>query len=355
MLASREGTMRWNLSVLTILVALASGSAFAQTASPAAKQKITITSVGDGFQFFPVYIARGAGLFAEEGLDADWVNVGSGTKQAASVMGGSAEMTPLALMHAIKSQVEGADLVAFANVLNDWSMVVVLSNDAIKSAGIELAMPVDEKIKRLSGLKLGITSPGSSTDVSIRTMLMARDMVPDQVVKLQPLGDGTAILAAFDKKLVDGFVFASPVPEIVEARGLGKIVINPLAREVPEQVGVPYSVMATSRATFEKKPEVIRASARAMTKALIFAHDKPAETLKIMQHYFPDVEPAILARIVTTYRAALPSSPVITREDVAKTVKFMNIGAAKPIDVKYDAVVLTGPAEAAAAALLKKK
>jgi NitT/TauT family transport system substrate-binding protein len=347
--------MRWRTAVAAALLVGVAGAATVQTATAAEKQKITITSVGDGFQFFPVYIARGAGLFAEEGLDADWVNVGSGTKQAASVMGGSAEMTPLALMHAIKSQAQGADLVAFANLLNDWSMVVVLSNDAIKKTGIQLAMPVDEKIKRLNGLKIGITSPGSSTDVSIRTMLMARDMVPDQVVKLQPLGDGTAILAAFDKKLVDGFVFASPVPEIVEARGLGKIVINPLAREVPEQVGVPYSVMATSRATFEKKPEVIRASARAMTKALIFAHDKPAETLKIMQHYFPDVEPAILARIVTTYRAALPSSPVITREDVAKTVKFMNIGAAKPIDVKYDAVVLTGPAEAAAAALLKKK
>jgi NitT/TauT family transport system substrate-binding protein len=347
--------MRWRTAVAAALLVGVAGAATVQTVTAAEKQKITITSVGDGFQFFPVYIARGAGLFAEEGLDADWVNVGSGTKQAASVMGGSAEMTPLALMHAIKSQAQGADLVAFANLLNDWSMVVVLSNDAIKKTGIQLAMPVDEKIKRLNGLKIGITSPGSSTDVSIRTMLMARDMVPDQVVKLQPLGDGTAILAAFDKKLVDGFVFASPVPEIVEARGLGKIVINPLAREVPEQVGVPYSVMATSRATFEKKPEVIRASARAMTKALIFAHDKPAETLKIMQHYFPDVEPAILARIVTTYRAALPSSPVITREDVAKTVKFMNIGAAKPIDVKYDAVVLTGPAEAAAAALLKKK
>jgi NitT/TauT family transport system substrate-binding protein len=347
--------MRWKTAVVAAFLIGVTGAATVQMATAAEKQKITITSVGDGFQFFPVYIARGAGLFAEEGLDADWVNVGSGTKQAASVMGGSAEMTPLALMHAIKSQAQGADLVAFANLLNDWSMVVVLSNDAIKKTGIQLAMPVDEKIKRLNGLKIGITSPGSSTDVSIRTMLMARDMVPDQVVKLQPLGDGTAILAAFDKKLVDGFVFASPVPEIVEARGLGKIVINPLAREVPEQVGVPYSVMATSRATFEKKPEVIRASARAMTKALIFAHDKPAETLKIMQHYFPDVEPAILARIVTTYRAALPSSPVITREDVAKTVKFMNIGAAKPIDVKYDAVVLSGPAEAAAAALLKKE
>src|SRR5471030_1396833 len=235
--------MRWSSVAASAMFALLAGAAAAQTAAPAAKQRITITSVGDGFQFFPVYIARGAGFFAEEGLDADWVNVGSGTKQAASVMGGSAEMTPLALMHAIKSQAEGADLVAFANLLNDWSMVVVLSNDAIKKAGIELAMPVDEKIKRLTGLKLGITSPGSSTDVSIRKMLLARGMIPDQVVKLQPLGDGTAILAAFDKKLVDGFVFASPVPEIVEARGLGKIVVNPMAREVPEQVGVPYAVM----------------------------------------------------------------------------------------------------------------
>jgi NitT/TauT family transport system substrate-binding protein len=346
--------MRRNLIAAAAIFTLLASAASAQTAASVAQQKITITSVGDGFQFFPVYIARGGGLFAEEGLDADWVNVGSGTKQAASVMGGSAEMTPLALMHAIKSQAEGADLVAFANVLNDWSMVVVLSNDAIKKVGIELAMPVDEKIKRLSGLKLGITSPGSSTDVSIRKMLLARSLVPDQVVKLQPLGDGTAILAAFDKKLVDGFVFAAPLPEIVEARGLGKIVVNPMAREVPEQVGVPYAVMATSRATFAKKPEVIRAAARAMTKAMIFAHDKPEETLKIMQHYFPDVEAPILARIVTTYRAALPSTPVISREEVAKTVAFMNIGAPEPIKVAYESVVLAEPAEAAAAALLKK-
>src|SRR5258707_8741080 len=155
--------MRWNLSVLTIVALLAAGAAVAQTASPAAKQKITITSVGDGFQFFPVYVARGAGLFAEEGLDADWVNVGSGTKQAASVMGGSGEMTPLALMHAIKSQAAGADLVAFANILSDWSMTVVLSNEAITKAGIAPGMAGDDKIKRLARLKLGITSPRSRT------------------------------------------------------------------------------------------------------------------------------------------------------------------------------------------------
>jgi hypothetical protein len=69
-----------------------------------------------------------------------------------------------------------------------------------------------------------------------------------------------------------------------------------------------------------------------------------------MQHYFPNVEAPIIARIVTTYRGALPMTPVISRDEVAKTVAFMNIGAAKPIDVTYESVVLAEPAEAAAAA-----
>jgi NitT/TauT family transport system substrate-binding protein len=331
------------------LVTLAEG---AQAAG--ALKKITITSVGDGFHFFPVYIARGAGFFAEEGLEVDWVNVNSGTRQAASVMGGSAEMSPIALLHCIKSQAEGADLVAFASALMDWPMTLVLSNDAMKKTGIAPEMPLDEKVKRLAGLQLGITSPGSSSDVSIRTLLLARGIDPDRAVKLQPLGNGASILAAFEKKLTDGFVFAAPAPEIVEARGLGRIVVNPLAGEIPEQVDVPYAIMATSRDTWAKKPDVIRGAARALTKAMTYVQEKPEETRKVMRQYFPDIDEPVFNRIVATYAKAVPKSPVITRDQVAKTIAFMNIGAAAPVTAKYEAVVLPEPAEAAARDLLKK-
>jgi NitT/TauT family transport system substrate-binding protein len=315
--------------------------------------KITITSVGDGFHFFPVYVARGAGFFAEEGLEVDWVNVNSGTRQAASVMGGSAEMAPIALLHCIKSQQEGADLVAFATTLMDWPMTTVLSNEALKKTGIDPAMPLDEKVKRLAGLQLGITSPGSSTDVSIRSILLARGMDPDKTVKLQPIGQGASILAAIEKKLIDGFVFAAPIPEIVEARGLGKIVINPLEGEVPEQRDVPYAIMATSRDTWAKKPDVIRGSARALTKAFKFTHEKPAETRNVMRKYFPEIEEPVFDRIVATYSKAVPKTPVITEEQVARTAAFMSIGAPQKVTAKYDAVVLAEPALAAAKDLLK--
>ena len=50
-----------------------------------------------------------------------------------------------------------------------------------------------------------------------------------------------ALLAAFEKKLIDGLVWPSPIPEIVEFRGLGKTVVDPFSGEVPELNGVPIS------------------------------------------------------------------------------------------------------------------
>jgi len=309
-------------------------------AAPAmALEKITITSVGDGFQFFPVYIARGAGFFAQEGLEADWVNVGSGTRQAASVMGGSADMTPMAFFHVIKARGEGADLVAIGDVFDVYGMTIALSNEAIAKKGITLDMPIDEKVKRLEGLKIGISSPGSSTDALIRSVLVARGYDPDKTVSLLPFGAGTSILAAFEKKLTDGVVYVAPIPEIIEQKGLGKSVINPFKNDVPELVNVPFVVTVTSRATLQKKPDLMRRAMRALAKAQEFAATHPAETAKIMRQYFPDLDASLYGQVVETYRKAAARSPVLTQEHVSKTVAWMNIGAKQKVAAKFEEVV----------------
>ena len=85
-------------------------------------------------------------------------------------------------------------------------------------------MPIDEKIKRMQGLKIGMSSSGSSTDALIRSLFLARGYDPDKVVNLQPLGNGPGPARCwfFEKKLIDGVVWPSPVPEIIEYRGLGR-------------------------------------------------------------------------------------------------------------------------------------
>jgi NitT/TauT family transport system substrate-binding protein len=313
--------------------------------------KLTITSGGDGMHYFPFYVARGGGFFAKEGIDAEWVNVNSGTRQAASIMGGSADMTPMAFFHVIKARGEGADIVAIGDVFDVYGMTIALSNEAIERKGIKLDMPIDEKVKRLEGLKIGISSPGSSTDALIRSILVARGYDPDKTVSLMPFGAGSSILAAFEKKLTDGVVYVAPVPEIIEQKGLGKTVINPFKNDVPELVNVPYVVTVTSRATLQKKPDLMRRAMKALAQAMEFAQTHPDETAKIMRQYFPDLDDSLFKQVVETYRKATPRSPVLTREQVEKTVAWMNIGAKQKVSAKFEDVVDDRLAEEAVAGL----
>jgi NitT/TauT family transport system substrate-binding protein len=314
-------------------------------------EKLTITSGGDGMHYFPFYIARGGGFFEKNGIDAEWVNVNSGTRQAASILGGSADMTPMAFFHVIKARGEGADMVAISDVFDVYGMTIALSNEAIAKQGIKLDMSIDEKVKRLAGLKIGISSPGSSTDALIRSVLVARGYDPDKTVSLVPFGAGSSILAAFEKKLTDGVVYVAPVPEIIEQKGLGKTVINPFKNEVPELVNVPFVVTATSRATLQKKPDLMRRAMKALAEAMDFAQKNPEETAKIMRKYFPDIDPAVFPQVVETYRKASPHSPVLTQQQVDKTVAWMNIGAKQKVSAKFDEVVNDSLAKEAVAGL----
>ena len=89
----RPGTLR----AAFFFLALASlGLASAQ---PAEAERVTIAFAGKGLSFMIQYIAIGAGFYKEEGLDPESVDVASGTRQAAAVMGGSAEITQVGFAH----------------------------------------------------------------------------------------------------------------------------------------------------------------------------------------------------------------------------------------------------------------
>lgn len=342
------------LRLLKIMASLVLIS-FAQIVAAQPKlEKLTITSGGDGMHYFPVYVARGGGFFAKEGIEVDWVNVGSGTRQAASVMGGSADMSPMAFFHVIKAKGEGADLVAISSIFNVYGMTIVLSNEAIEKSGIKSGMPIDEKVNRLKGLRIAISSPGSSTDALIRSVLVARGHNPDTMVSLQPFGSGTSILAAFEKKLSDGFVYVAPIPEIVEQRGIGKSVIDPFLNEVPELRGVPYVVMVTSRETMAKKPDLIRRAMRALTAAMAFAENNPKETAKIVRPYFPTLDEAVYATVFERYRKASANTPVLTQDNLDRTVAWMNIGVKSKVTAKFEDVVAPEPARQAVESLRSK-
>jgi NitT/TauT family transport system substrate-binding protein len=339
--------MRRKIIVTAVLCLALAVSARAQA------QKIVITTPGSALHFFPAHVAAAAGLFAAEGLDVEWVDVGAGSKQVASVAGGSATMTMLGMQPAITAAEHGADLVAFAALFNKYPIQVVLHPQVMQRIGLTRNMPIDEKVKRLAGLTIGITGVTSSSDSVLRSLLLARGLDPDKALRIQPLGAPNAMLAALSKKAIDGAMLSAPQAQIAEAGGYGMTAIDPLTGEVPELNGVPYTAMITTRDTLKRQPDVILKATNALAKAMALEDKDPERVQQLLQSkIFPDIDPKLFASFEPTYRLAAAPNPVITPEDYARLLKWMNILDPKPITVRYEQMIDTEFAKRAAAATL---
>ena len=326
------------------------GSAWAQ----APLKKVTIVIGSPGLIYSLHYVAVGAGLFAAEGLDVETVQVSSGTQQIAAVLGGSAIVVPTNIEHVIRSSAQGGDMVAVSRIYDTYPYVLVLSNKAIAQTGILPKMPIDEKVRRLKSMKIGITSVGSGTDSFLRSLFSARGLVPDKEITIQPLGSADGMLVAMERGLIDGFAFIAPHSEIPAQKGYGKVVIDPISGEVPELKDVPYLVVTTSRKNIATNPEAIKAITRAYTRAIKFTKDDPQQARLLVRKNLGAADQQTFDAAFKKYLSALPPEPVITSSQVDNMVRWMNYGAPAPIKVGFTDVVVSGFAADASKSILGK-
>ena len=342
------------ISVMAGLAALAV-TAVSAPAQDKPKHKIVITTPGAALHFFPAHLAEAAGLFAAEGLEVEWVDVGAGSKQVASVIGGSATMTMLGMQPAVTASERGAELVAFAALFNKYPIQVVVHPEVMKRIGLKSNMPIDEKVKRLAGLTIGITGVGSSSDSVIRSLFLGRGMDPDKVLRIQPMGGPVAMLAALERRATDGAMLSAPQAQIAEAGGYGQTAIDPLTGEVPELNGVPYTAMITARETLGRHPELITKATRALAKAMLLEDTNPEQAQQLLQKkIFPDIDAKLFASFEPTYRPAASKSPVITSEDYGRLLQWMKILDSKPITVRYEQMINVDFAKRSAAEILMR-
>lgn len=311
-----------------------------------ANDKLVIALAGTGLQYSTLDIAMQGGFFKQEGFDPEVVDLQSGPRQIAAIMGGSADVSISGMVQVVKAHAKGDDqLVAITSFQTGVDLAVVLSNAALAKTGIELTMPIDEKVKRLHGVRIGITSPGGSTDVLLRTLFKKRGLDADKEVQIQPLGGGNDMLAALEKGATDGFVWGAPQAQYVEVNKLGKIAISP--SEIPEIQGMPYQGIVVTRDALKKRPDYYRRVALAITNALQFAQSNEAKSKDYVQSQFPNIDKAIFDSAWPSYYKLIPTSPVISPEQIDTTIKWLSYTSDEPLAMKYTDLVYPEYAEQA--------
>jgi NitT/TauT family transport system substrate-binding protein len=258
--------MRRLLWVMCTWLVGAAALALPTLAASQAPEKARIT-IGVGgkplFYYLPLTIAEQKGFFKAEGLDVEIQDFPGGAKALQALIGGSVDVVSGAYEHTVTQQAKGQNIEAL--VLQGKYAGIVLGMNKAKAA--EYKSPAD-----LKGMKIGVTAPGSSTNMFVNILLAKAGLKPD-AVSIIGVGATAGAVAIMQRGEIDALSNLDPVISQLEAGGsFVPVVDTRTAKGMQEVYGGAYAAGCIyAPVEFAKKyPNTAQAIVNAMVRALRF-------------------------------------------------------------------------------------
>jgi NitT/TauT family transport system substrate-binding protein len=252
------------------------------------KKKITIAVGGKSlFYYLPLSVAERKGYFKDEGLEVEIPDFPGGAKALQALVGGSADFVSGAYEHTINMAAKKQPIKA-----------VVLQ---LKYSAIELVMPKDRAARYhggrdLKGLKIGVTAPGSSTNMMVNNLL-AKDGLKPTDVSIVGVGAGAGAVAALEKGEIDALSNLDPVVTQLESTGKFVSVVDTRTEKGMKEVyGGDYmaAVIYVTDEFVRKNPNTVQAVVNAMVRADKWvAKATPQEIVDLMPNEYKAGNPSL--------------------------------------------------------------
>jgi NitT/TauT family transport system substrate-binding protein len=319
------------------LVAAAAAGMVVASAHAQPRHEVTQVVATVSFAFLPVYVAEHMGYFQAEGVDLKTMTTSTAQAGMAAVTTGAGQYylsTPVAGARAAAS---GAPLVNCGALMNQNPTNVVISADAAKRlnlSGDPTRMSLEERVKKLRGLKLAAHTAGSSPDQTLRFIVRHFGMDPERDLEILPIA-GAPILAALEQGRIDGFAFSSPLADTGVVRHGAYKLISLADGSFEPLAGMLSISMVCNRDWVEKNTDAAAATLRAIWRAMKLMKDDPAAARTAARKAFPNLSDEIFDAAFETNLKAFPDSPRMTREHMERAVDFHQRmgGAAIAVDL----------------------
>jgi NitT/TauT family transport system substrate-binding protein len=273
-------------ALLTVVLALA--AAAPSWAEAPEKKKITIAVGGKNlFYYLPLTVAERNGYFKDEGLDVEIPNFDGGAKALQALVGGSADMVSGAYEHTINMAAKKQPIKAVVLQMKYSSIVLVMPRT--KAASYNGG-------KGLKGLKVGVTAPGSSTNMFVNNILVKAGLKPTDI-SVVGVGTGAGAFAAMEKGELDALVNLDPVITQLESTGKYVAVADTRTEKGMQDIyGGDYmaSVIYLNADYIRKYPNTVQAVVNAMVRAdKWIAKATPQQIVDLMPNEFKAGNPSL--------------------------------------------------------------
>jgi len=225
------------------------------------KPKVTLAVGGKNLLYYlPLTIAEQLGYFKAEGLEVTVVDFAGGARALQAVVGGSADVVSGAFEHTVNMQAKGQRLRAF--VLQGRAPQIVLGVNPKTFANYKSTAD-------LKGKKIGVTAPGSSTNVMVNFILAKAGLKPSDV-SIIGVGAAQGAVAAMRAGQIDAISNLDPVITLLQRSGDLKIVSDTrIVAEAEKVFGgpMPAGCLYAPQTFIDKNPATVQALANAIVRA----------------------------------------------------------------------------------------
>ncbi len=274
--------------------------------------------------YLPTTLAEELGYYEDEGLDVDLQDLQGGSKALTAMIGGSTDVTSGYYEHTIQMQAKNQPVKAFVNMNLSSGLALVVTEENKDSI---------TSIADLEGKNVGVTSPGSSTDMFVKYLLSKEGMDIDAAA-VSAIGAGSSAVAAVEQGQVDAAVMLEPDITVLAKRlGTEPTILEDVRtpeglQEVFGAEAWPSSSLYATSDWLEENPETAQKLATAITRTLEFIADSSGEEIAAeMPEQFAGGDPAQYAAVIDELKKTLSVDGAFTEdgtESVLETQRIAN-------------------------------
>ncbi len=226
------------------------------------KSKVSIAVGGKAaFYYLPLTISEQLGYFKAEGLELEISDFAGGSRALQAVVGGSADVVSGAYEHTINLQSKAQMFQAFALQGRAPAIAVGVSTRA---------MPGYKTVADLRGKKIGVSAPGSSTNM-VANLVLSRAGLKASDVSFVGVGTSAAALSALRSGQIDAMSNVDPVMTMLEQKGEVKIISDTRTLKGTQDVfggPMPAGCLYAPLEFIQKNPNTCQALTNAIVHGL---------------------------------------------------------------------------------------
>jgi NitT/TauT family transport system substrate-binding protein len=246
----------------TFLAAAIVAAPFVHAQGKPEKSRVAIAVGGkSAFYFLPLTIAEQLGYFKAEGLDVEISDFAGGARALQAAQAGSADVVSGAYEHTIHLQSKNQVFQSFVLQGRAPQIAVGVSRRA---------MPGYRSVAELRGKKIGVSAPGSSTNM-VANLVLLRAGLKASDVSFVGVGTSGDALAALRSGQVDALSNTDPVMTMLEQKGEVRIISDTRTLKGTQEVfggPMPAACLYAPLEYVQKNPNTCQAMANAIVHAL---------------------------------------------------------------------------------------